>query len=57
MENLCLKELTTKLWVFISLLQNWRYFIVSLNLAHGPKHRTPNSLLKAKVNTGFQPDC
>ena len=57
MENLCSKELTTKLWVFISFLQKWRYLSLSLNFPLSPKHGTPNSLLKVKINTGFQPSC
>lgn len=57
MENLYSKELTTKLWVFISFLQKWRYLSLSLNFPHSPKQGTPNSLLKVKINTGFQPSC
>ena len=57
MENLYSKELTTKLWVFISFLQKWRYLSLSLNFPHSPKHRTPNSLLEVKIDTGFQPSC
>ena len=58
MENLCSKELTTKLWVFISFLQKWQYLSsLSLNFPHSPKHGTLNLLSKVKINTGFQPSC
>ena len=49
MENLYSKELTTKLWVFISFLQKWRYLsLIKFKFSTQSKTRNTELVIENK---------